>query len=136
MDNIRLLEKYVEILDYGKHTTDRENEIYYSVENNPELAPIAKEIKETFGREERLAIVLLQLSVVHFVEPVCAVKANVIPVSCIIERLALCFTYLSQAARVCFLFIHTDRMDNRDFRRVKSEFLAHQSNCFFIGQFP
>ena len=57
MDNIRLLEKYVEILDYGKHTTDRENEIYYSVENNPELAPIAKEIKETFGREERLAIV-------------------------------------------------------------------------------
>lgn len=57
MDNVRLLEKYVEILDYGKHTTSKENEIYYSVENNPELAKIAKEIRETFGREERLAIV-------------------------------------------------------------------------------
>jgi hypothetical protein len=57
MSNADLLRKYVDILEYGKHLTTAESEIYSSVVNNPELAPIVKAINETFPKEARYAVI-------------------------------------------------------------------------------
>ncbi len=57
MSNADLLRKYVDILEYGKHLTTAESEIYSSVVNNQELAPIVKAINETFPKEARYAVI-------------------------------------------------------------------------------
>lgn len=57
MSNKDLLRKYVEILEYGNHLTTAESEIYSRVKNDPELAPIAKAIEETFPKEARYEVI-------------------------------------------------------------------------------
>lgn len=57
MSNEDLLRKYVDILEYGNHLTTAESEIYSRVKNDPELAPIAKAIEETFPKEARYAVI-------------------------------------------------------------------------------
>ena len=57
MSNKDLLRKYVEILEYGNHLTTAESEIYSRVKNDPELAPIAKAIEETFPKEARYGVI-------------------------------------------------------------------------------
>ena len=57
MSKADLLRKYVDILEYGNHLTSAESEIYSSVKNDPELAPIVKAIEETFPKEARYEII-------------------------------------------------------------------------------
>ena len=57
MSNEDLLRKYVDILEYGNHLTAAESEIYSRVKNDPELAPIAKAIEETFPKEARYEVI-------------------------------------------------------------------------------